>query len=159
MSNKHNQDSFNKGQAFENYVEKVLFPDAAYELLHKTNPYGQNSDRYVGDSRNPDFRFKCRLTGSEFHVEAKYRTTSFNDSYGVLSETQVTTFPHIHTADVPIFIALGYGNTASNPEYVSLIPYSTDQEQSVPVETAFEHQIAKSEVASSLLISKLLKNR
>lgn len=46
----HNQDSFQKGQAFEDYVEKLLFPASHYALLHKTNSFDQNSQRYVVDS-------------------------------------------------------------------------------------------------------------
>lgn len=78
-----NKESFKKGQAFEDYVENILFPKHSYDLLYKTNSYDQNSDRYVNDSRNPDFRLKCRLTGKEFHVEAKYRTNSYKDQFQI----------------------------------------------------------------------------
>ncbi|WP_055412168.1 hypothetical protein [Nonlabens sp. YIK11] len=155
MSENHNQDSFDKGLAFEDYVEKVLFPYNAYDLQHKTNGYEQNKERYVTNSRKPDFRFKCRLTGKEFHVEAKYRTNSFKERYEILSDTQTTTFQEIHTTEVPIYIVLGYGNTAEDPEYVSLIPYEMHREQSIPVSTAFQLQIPKAEVPSSLITTRV----
>lgn len=144
-------DSFNKGKAFEDYTENVLFPESTYELLHKTNSYEQNSSRYVGDSRKPDFRFKCKLTGKEFHIEAKYRTNSFKESYDILSPSQLDSFKSIYSYEVPIFITLGYGGTANDPEYVSIIPYEIHMEQSVSVEEALNSQIAKTNVDSSYI--------
>ena len=37
MDNRFNNDSFQKVQAFEDFVERVLFPLESYELMHKTN--------------------------------------------------------------------------------------------------------------------------
>jgi len=159
MSNKHNPTSFKKGEAFEGYVEQVLFPKSDYDLLHKTNAYDQNNERYVGDSKKPDYRFKCRITGAEFHIEAKYRSKSFNDSYDILSKTQVKTFAAIH-AENPIFIALGYGNEANDPAYVSLIPYEQHRDLRIPVEIALNYQIDKATVPSNLVLRRklLLRN-
>lgn len=150
MNQNYNQDSFNKGQAFEDYVEQVLFPASHYELLHKTNTYDQNSQRYVGDSRKPDFRFKCILTGSEFHIEAKYRTKPYQGHYDILSPAQVLAFPEIHQKEKPIYIALGYGGRADDPSYVSLIPYENNREEKILIEEATRLQISKQAVDSSL---------
>jgi|AntDeeMinimDraft_5_1070356.scaffolds.fasta_scaffold01224_3 hypothetical protein len=124
MDNRFNNDSFQKVQAFEDFVERVLFPLESYELMHKTNGYEQNSERYVSDSMKPDFRFKSRVIGKEFHIEAKFRSTSYKNQYDTLSQTQVESFPKIHNEEVPVFIALGYGGVASDPEFISLIPFS-----------------------------------
>tara|TARA_B100002049_G_scaffold83872_1_gene61890 strand:- start:3675 stop:4688 length:1014 start_codon:yes stop_codon:yes gene_type:complete len=151
MSYGYNHDSFEKGQAFEDYVQKRLFPEKDYELLHQTNSFDQNSQRYVGDSRLPDFRFKHILTGKEFHIEAKYRTRPFQDAYDILSETQVETFKTVHTPQIPVYIVLGYGGRATWPDYVSLIPYAIYQDQSIPVPVAYQHRINRSNVNIALI--------
>lgn len=158
MNQNYNQDSFNKGQAFEDYVEQVLFPASHYELLHKTNTYDQNSQRYVGDSRKPDFRFKCILTGFEFHVEAKYRSNPFNGYYDILSPAQVLAFPEIHQKEIPIYIALGYGGDASDPSYISLVHYGDAKTEKITIAEAVDLQIPKQEVNSNLLIKPLPEN-
>ncbi|MBM09753.1 hypothetical protein [Leeuwenhoekiella blandensis] len=151
MSYGYHHDSFAKGQAFEDYVQKRLFPEKDYELLHQTNSFDQNSQRYVGDSRLPDFRFKHILTGNEFHIEAKYRTRPFQDAYDILSETQVETFKSVHTPQIPVYIVLGYGGSANWPDYVSLIPYAIYKEQSIPVPVAYQHRINRSSVNIDLI--------
>ncbi len=150
MNQNYNQNSFNKGQAFEDFVEQVLFPASHYELLYKTNAYDQNSQRYVGDSRKPDFRFNCILTGFEFHIEAKYRTKPYQGCYDILSPAQVETFPEIHQNKCPVYIALGYGGVANDPAYVSLVPYQEFKEAQILVEDAVAHQIPKQLVNSNL---------
>ena len=151
MHHNYNHDSFEKGKDFEEYVEKRLFPEEDYKLLHRTNSYDQNSQRYVGDSRLPDFRFKHILTGKEFHIEAKYRTKPFNDEYPILSNTQVETFKNVHTSEIPVYIVLGYGGRASHPAYLSLIPYAVYQEPSIPVAVAYQHKINRGSVKIDLL--------
>lgn len=152
MNQNHNQESFQKGQAFEDFVEKLLFPASHYALLHKTNSFDQNSQRYVGDSKKPDFRFSCILTGFEFHVEAKYRSKPYQGHYDILSEQQLSSFPEIHQADCPVYIALGYGGTADAPAYVSLLPYDQYREARILVEDVASHQIPKQMVDSTLLV-------
>lgn len=152
MNQNHNQESFQKGQAFEDYVEKLLFPASHYALLHKTNSFDQNSQRYVGDSKKPDFRFNCILTGFEFHVEAKYRSKPYQGHYDILSEQQLSSFPEIHQADCPVYIALGCGGTADAPAYVSLLPYDQYREARILVEDVASHQIPKEMVDSNLLV-------
>ena len=157
MNQHYNQNSFDKGQAFENFVENILFPKSHYELLHKTNAYDQNSQRYVGDSRNPDFRFKCILTGFEFHVEAKYRSKPYMGFYDILSPAQIISFPEIHTTECPVFIALGYGHIASDPSFVSFIPYQTHEEPKIPVEDVFFFNVNKEPLQNEVLVGYIHK--
>lgn len=151
MNYNYNKDSFNKGQAFEDYVESVLFSKELYDLLHKTNNYQQNSQRFVENSKHPDFKFRCKLTGQEFHVEAKYRSKPYKNQYDTLSKAQVNSFPELHSTEVPIYIILGYGGQAENPEYVSLIPFAEHQEEKISVAKAQEYRILKKVVSSSLI--------
>ncbi len=151
MQYNYNQDSFEKGKKFEEYVQKRLFPEDDYELLHQTTPHDQNNKRFVGDSKLPDFRFKHILTGKEFHIEAKYRTKPFQEHYDILSETQVETFKNVHTPEIPVYIVLGFGGRASYPAYLSLIPYAVYQEQSIPVPVAYQHKIKRGSIAIDLI--------
>ncbi len=151
MNDNYNKDSFHKGQAFEDYVEQVLFPKELYDLLHKTNDYRQNSERFVENSKHPDFKFRCKLTGQEFHIEAKYRSKPYKNEYDTLSTTQVSSFPKIHSPAVPIYIVLGYGGKANNPAYVSLIPYAEHPKEKISIVKAQEYRIAREAVSSSLI--------
>ena len=77
MNQNYNQESFNKGQAFEDYVEQVLFPASHYELLHKTNSFDQNSQRYVGDSRKPDLGLNVYLQVLNFILKQNIARSLF----------------------------------------------------------------------------------
>ena len=122
MEKNYNEESFKKGEQFEKYVEEIIFSDAHYEVIYKTSDSKQNRRRFVKKSLEPDFQFRCRITGKEFYVEAKWRAKPYKDLYQVLSEKQFESFPAVHSTKRPIYIAFGYGGQASNPDYVSLIP-------------------------------------
>ncbi len=122
MQINYNQESFKKGEEFEKYVEEVIFPEAHYELLHKTSDSKQNIRRYSRKSMEPDFQFKCRVSGKEFYIEAKWRAKPYKDKYDVLSASQFESFPKLHSKITPVFIVFGYGGNAFNPDYISLIP-------------------------------------
>ena len=74
----NNTSSFKKGEDFEKFVEENIFPKKEYALIHRTNNFEQNKDRYAEDTLFPDFKFRCNKTNQEFYVEAKYRS-KFNN--------------------------------------------------------------------------------
>ncbi len=117
-------DSFKKGDLFEKFVEDEMFQDTDYVLVHRTNTYDQNKARYAEDTRKPDFKFRCRRTGQEFYVEAKYRSRfNADNKLEVISYTQIERFKVLQKEEkIPIYIAIGYGGTPDNPDGVSLIP-------------------------------------
>ena len=122
MQTNFNQESSKKGEQFEKYVQDIIFPDAHYELIYKTSDSKQNTYRYPKKSLEPDFHFKCRLTGQEFHVEAKWRAKPFKNQFDVLSGNQIKLFPSLESKSNPLDILFGYGGVASEPDYVHLIP-------------------------------------
>ena len=136
------QSTWQKGEAFENFVEKILFPLSHYDLIHRTNDYKQNFNRFSQNSLKPDFQFKSKLTGQIFYVEAKYRTNAFNGKYEVLSESQYDSFPSIHL-DCPILVALGYGGNSDNPEFVSLLPMHIINSRYLSAESVYRYKVAK----------------
>ena len=122
MQKNYNKESQIKGDQFERYVEEIIFPEAHYELIYKTSDGNQNFRRYARKSMEPDFQFRCRVTGKEFHIEAKWRAKPYMDKYQVLSGQQFNSFPNLHSEAIPIFVVFGYGGLASDPDYVSFIP-------------------------------------
>ena len=117
-------ESFKKGDLFEKFVENELFKASEYILISRTNNYNQNLYRYAEDTRKPDFKFRCRGTGQEFYVEAKYRS-GFNaeNKIDVISYPQIERFKVLQKEEgIPIYIAIGYGGLPENPENISLIP-------------------------------------
>ena len=143
MQTNFNEESLKKGEQFENYVEEVIFPEAHYELLHKTSDGKQNTRRYVSKSLEPDFQFKCRLTGKEFYVEAKWRAKPYRNQFDVLSDNQWKTFPALNSEVKPIFIVFGYGGIASNPDYVHLIPLTDLNSSKIPTTEIGRYRIPK----------------
>ena len=143
MNPNYNQESSKKGEQFEKYVQDIIFPDAHYELIHRTSDSKQNTYRYPKKSLEPDFQFKCRKTGKEFHIEAKWRAKPFKNRFDVLSENQFELFPSLESKSKPIFILFGYGGTASNPDYVHLIPLQDIRSRFIPSYDISKYQIAK----------------
>lgn len=149
MNSNYNPDSFQKGQQFEDFVENVLFPDSEYSIEHKTSEFKQNRVRYVGDAQLPDFRFKSKVTGQEFHVEAKFSFSSWQGEYTIASENQVKIFNKIDFEETPVFVALGFGGQAHDPDFVSLIPFEKYSDGKIPETDVMEYRVEKSTVASS----------
>ncbi len=116
-------ESFKRGQQFEDYVEKYLFPPNYYDLTEKTHNYQTNSKHYVEASLNPDFKFRDRLTKKEFYIEAKFRTNFYKDKLVWCNEKQLARYKYINQ-NTPVFLLLGDGGKPNWPEYISLIPIS-----------------------------------
>ena len=91
MQQNYNEESFKKGEQFEKYVEEIIFPDAHYELLYKTSDSKQNTRRFVQKSLEPDFHFKCRVTGKEFYVELSYLLRKYVESSIYIKTLEMTT--------------------------------------------------------------------
>lgn len=118
-----NTDSFRIGTAFENYLEKKIFPKEYFDVLHKTHSYEQNSDRYVESSNNPDFKFRCKKTKRVFHVEAKFRSKYDSDQrVTVINLNQFARFSDLNQPECPVLIAIGIGSNPDDPDIISLMP-------------------------------------
>ena len=116
--------SFKKGDLFENFVVDKLFNGSEYDLIYRTNSFDQNEARFAEYTLKPDFKFRCKKTQKEFYVEAKFRSGFNSDNkIEVISYSQIERFKiYQKEENIPIFIAVGYGNSPENPAYVSLIP-------------------------------------
>lgn len=123
MQQNYTPDSFKKGQQFEDFVEKRIFTEDRYELITRTNSFEQNATRYAEDTMKPDFKFRCKETGREFWVEAKYRSDFFQDQIEAHSYRQRDRFYVLEKdEDIPVFVIIGYWGVAYKPNGLSLIP-------------------------------------
>lgn len=123
MQQNYIPDSFLKGKQFEEFVERNIFPEEIYELVTRTNSYEQNAERYAEDTMKPDFKFRCKETGQEFWVEAKYRSDLYQDQIEALSYTQRDRFYVLEREErLPVFVIIGYWGVAYKPNALSLIP-------------------------------------
>ena len=111
-----------KGQLFEEHLVDWIFTREYYDLLNLTQDSYANFFRYVKSSEYPDFKFQDRIGGKKFWVEAKYRTAwlgDFPDQYiYFLTESQLERYKEVDKK-LPVFIAVGTGNKAHNPNPVS----------------------------------------
>jgi len=111
---------FTKGEDFEKYVRVKLFPEEKYQLLHQSHSYATNKERYVDESKAPDYKFMSKINKKEFYVEAKYRSKHMN-AIEWCKLYQLKRYQAIDK-ETPVFVVLAVGNTASSPEDIYLIP-------------------------------------
>ena len=116
--------SFKKGEDFEKYVEQSLFLKKDFDLVHRTNNFAQNKNRFAENTLHPDFKFRCRETNNEFYIEAKFRSKfNQNDKLEIMSLAQKERFIIIQKKEkIPVFIVIGYQGWSNNPDNISLIP-------------------------------------
>ena len=116
--------AFKKGKEFELYVLDNLFPEKYFELLEMTHDHNTNSKRYVKSSLKPDFLFKDKKTGKIFYVECKYRSRLYKDKFHwAKNEEQFQRYKDIESNEnIPVYIAMGLGGSADNPDKVFLMP-------------------------------------
>jgi len=123
MQQDYTPESFKKGQQFEEFVEKNIFTEDRYELITRTNSYEQNNSRFAKDTLKPDFKFRCKETGQEFWVEAKYRSELYYDQLEALNHNQLDRFSILEREEgIPVFVIIGYWGYANKPNCLSLIP-------------------------------------
>lgn len=116
--------SFKKGEDFEKYVEQSLFLKKDFDLVHRTNNFDQNKNRFAENTLHPDFKFRCKKTNNEFYIEAKFRSKfNQNDKLEIMSLAQKERFIIIQKKEkIPVFIVIGYQGWSNNPDNISLIP-------------------------------------
>ena len=114
---------FVKGEDFENYVERYIFPKEEYTLIYRTPNEAMNAERFVESSLYPDFQFRDKKTDKKFWVEVKYRQDSYKDKIMWATEAQLKRYKE-YDKKLPVFVAIGvgvYGN-ASMPDYFYIVP-------------------------------------
>lgn len=111
------------GQHFEDYVRNYIFTDEHFDLVEKTHDYNTNRNDYVESSLKPDFKFRDRKTGMEFYVEAKFRTSLHDGKIVWCNDKQLYRYQQ-YNKETPVFLIIGMGSSAKNPDYLALLPLS-----------------------------------
>ena len=110
-----------KGETFEDFLRRVIFPAPHYALEAMTHDYSVNREDFVESSIMPDFRFRDRASGRTFYVEAKYRARFYHGGVDWCQQYQLQRYLDIDLT-TPVLIAIGLGGTPASPEYVFLFP-------------------------------------
>lgn len=111
------RESFEKGEAFENYLRERVFSRHNYTLVEKTHNYQTNQSDFVESTLKPDFKFRDIRTGYEFYVEAKWRHALMNNYLTWSNENQLNRY-RSYAAQAPLYIVIGLGGEPSNPKYL-----------------------------------------
>lgn len=115
--------SFLKGDDFESCVRKYVYQDSQYKLINKTHDFFSNKKDFVEASIYPDFLFQNRTTNEEFWVEAKYRESLQDNKIEWCKYYQLARYREIQESEGrKVFIVIGFGGRAKNPEKIYLIP-------------------------------------
>ena len=119
-------DSFAKGEEFEEYVRKYIFPMSDYDLVQRTHNYNSNNVDFIESCLNPDFKFRDKKNGKEFYVEAKWRSGVYNKENKIewCKEKQLKRYKAIDNNENRVFIVLGFGDKPSKPDEIILFPIS-----------------------------------
>ena len=117
-----------KGERFERFVSENIFIDLLFDLVETTNSFESNSVRFEERSMNPDFLFRDKRTKEEFWIEVKFRAHTFRNNKGqevceICTEKQLYRYIDIQKkTGKQVYICLGLGGTALDPETIHLIP-------------------------------------
>lgn len=111
-----------KGRQFEDFVVSLCSDKSRFKLL------AWRGDKIVGqtyalDNLMPDLHIRHNLNGKdvEYLVECKYRSSWGED--GIDLSSQFLRYRHIaKESGLELFIALGVGGTAANPDEFFVVP-------------------------------------
>lgn len=110
-----------KADEFENHVRATLFPCESFDILEKARDFSDNRENRAAFSVYPDIKFRSKISGFEFFVEAKFRARFQNQ---ILEWSKFFELKNYQQLDnlTPVLIAVGLGGRPSMPERVFLMP-------------------------------------
>ena len=113
--------SFQKGEAFEQYLRNRIFTKSQYSIVEKTHGFHENNGDYIESTLHPDFKLRDLTNDREFYLEAKFRTNVFDTTINWCHYRQLLRYRDFNKV-LPLFIALGIGRTADDPYNVFILP-------------------------------------
>ena len=114
-------DSFGKGEEFEQYVRDYVFPKDRFDLVRRSHDFSDNEDDYIESTLMPDFTFRDKANGKEFHVEVKNRSDYWKGAVEWCKQYQLKRYKAVDK-QLRVLIALGVGGTTDYPEEIFLFP-------------------------------------
>ncbi|MEQ8476304.1 hypothetical protein [Fulvivirga sp.] len=119
-------ESFDKGDGFEEYTRKYIFPKPDYTIVHKSHNYASNKEDFIESSLWPDYWFRCNKTKQEFFVECKWRSWfEGQEKLQWCKDLNQLQRYKGYEIDRPVYVLLGINGKPSRPEYLSLFPISS----------------------------------
>ena len=112
-------ESIIKGDEFENFVRRKIYPSDRYILLHKTHSFSKGKE-FIESSLYPDFLFRDKKTNEEFYVEAKYRSNLVKGKIQWCTKEQLDRYRKI-SKDKKTFIVIGFQGRPTFPKKIYLV--------------------------------------
>jgi hypothetical protein len=115
--------NYSKGQYFEAFVCN-LFPREDFDVVHATTAKNELYVRKIGEFKDPDFKFRHKLSGHCFWVECKFRTTLYDGKIKWAERWQMERFQHFQKIHRPekVYVILGFGGDPVKPDTLYSIP-------------------------------------
>lgn len=124
-------------ETFDDYLRRVIFPKESYELRRVVFP-GEGADlglEPAGKGPEPEettagegpplYTFRCHATGQEFLVDADFREAVFYpDKVEWCRPGRLKRYQEVSRGGKPVFLTLGLGQRAGQPEALYLVPVS-----------------------------------
>jgi len=117
-------ESFDKGDDFEKYVNNKMFPVSDWKLIKKTQGYSSNKERFEDKSKEPDFQFQHIKSKKFVNVECKFRSSPFKGKIEWCKYYQLKRYKEIDNKYHNVYIVLGMGGFAKNPNKIYMFPVS-----------------------------------
>ncbi|MDD7885747.1 hypothetical protein [Flavivirga sp. 57AJ16] len=109
------EESFKKGEIFEDYILEHIFKKENFILKEKTPNHCHS--HFPENALNPDFKIECRKTNTIFWIEAKFRN---NENIKKISVNKVQ-LDRYKTSKEKIYYLIGLGKNPKNPQYLCLV--------------------------------------
>jgi Holliday junction resolvase len=133
-------DSFQKGEHFETYI-KMLFNQDHFHLKKWRKSGSIPKDTFILEYSYPDL--ELIFAGKNhypFAVECKWRKQFYKGKINWATEDQISKYVDFQNKrTIPVFIAIGVGGIASNPEKLFVTPLCNLAEYP----EVYEHQLIK----------------
>lgn len=117
------EEMWRKGREFEEFVISLMPKDM--KLVHRTADYSSNGV-YAEENSDPDLSFAINDQNGQrqvFAVECKWRASWRGQHVDWTYDKQLARYQQFSKdKDMPVFIALGIGNSPSDPEELYLVP-------------------------------------
>lgn len=129
------------GRDFEEFVISLM-PKSG-KLVHRTADYSKGRV-YAEENHDPDLSFAVfdrQGKRQEFAVECKWRSAWNNRQVNWCHEKQLARYrQYSQKRNMPVFIALGIGNSPSEPKEVYFVPLDALESTSIKKETATKYR-------------------
>lgn len=111
-----------KGKAFEEFVVKRF--SKSYFKLTEWRGDKNHEGIYPASNQNPDLEyfFSSKTWNAKFAVECKWRQSFHNGAIVWAKDYQFNNYKNFEKGHFPVFVIIGVGGQASNPESIFIIP-------------------------------------